>query len=316
MPLRSSLLVAASLVVAAPVIAKTKVVATNAALAALARDVGGPDVDVVALLEPHEDAHTATPRPAMAAALQQADLLIEVGLGLEAGWLPQVKAQAKNAKLAPGGRGVLDASTLVEPLEVPVPGGPAAGNHPAGNPHYLADPARAAKVAKGIAERLAALDAPAAQKARERAAFLAGKLEERARTARAELSRKVPAERRRVATYHASFAYLAAALGVEQVVTIEATPGAAVDAAVDLAQRAAQTAAQNAAAVERIKKSGATALVVDESMPRKQARALAKAAGVRLAVLPGGPRLGVGDTFLTYVDRTVSEVYAGVAQDP
>lgn len=300
MSIRSSICAVALLLLAQPGSATTKVVATTAPLAALVHEIANPFVEVVALLEPHEDAHAVTPRPAMVAALNQADLLVEVGLGLEATWLPTVKAQAKNTKLAAGGRGILDASTLIEPLEVPVAGGPAAGNHAAGNPHYLGEAARAAKVAVGIAERLAELDPAVAAKVRERAAQLARKLEEKARVSHAAMKRTVPVERRRVAVYHASFAYLGAALGVEQVAVAEPSPGAALDAAA------------SAALVERIKRSGAVALVIDESMPRKQARDLAAAAGVRLAVLPGGPRLVVGDTYLTYIERTISAVSAAV----
>ncbi len=302
MSIRSSLLAALFLLLCAPSTAKTKVVATTATLAALCKDVGGNDVEVVALLEPHEDPHTVSVRPAMVAALEQADLVVEVGLGLEAAWLPAAKAQVKNAKIAPGGRRVLDASTLVEVLERPAPGGPPLGNHPAGNPHYLNDAVGAAKVARGVAERIGELDPGAAAKLKERAAFLASKLEEKARISRLELARKVPAERRRVAVLHASFAYLAPALGVEQVLVAEAAPGVALDAAAA------------AGLAERIKKSGATALVVDDHVPRKQARELAKAAGVRLAVLPGGPRIVLGDSYLTQYERTVSAVYSGVAK--
>ncbi|MBI1948331.1 MAG: zinc ABC transporter substrate-binding protein [Deltaproteobacteria bacterium] len=301
MSLRSSSFVLSLLVVAAlPAEAKVKVVATTATLAALAKDVGGLDVEVVPLLDGHVDPHVASGTPAMVAALEPAELLVVNGLGLESGWLPQVLAQVKNPKLAAGGAGVLDASTLIVKLDAPAPEGAAdAGNHPAGNPHYLLDPLSAARVAHGIAERLAVIAPAAGPKVRERATFIAAKLEEKARLAHAEVARKVPAERRRVAEVHRVLAYLAPTLGIEVVAVLEPRPGVPLDAT-----RAAEAAA-------KLKQCGATALIVLENGPRPTARELAKASGARLAVVPGGPRL-VGDTFLTLSERTTNAVLAGL----
>jgi ABC-type Zn uptake system ZnuABC Zn-binding protein ZnuA len=110
----------------------------------------------------------------------------------------------------------------------------------------------------------------------------------------------VPAERRRVAEVHRVLAYLAPTLGIEVVEVLEPRPGVPL-AAVRVAEVAA-----------KLKQSGASALVVMEFGPRPAARELTKASGVRLAVVPGGPRFRVGDTFLTFSERTISAVLAGL----
>ena len=73
---------------ATPVHAQLDVVATTSNMGALARIVGGDDVRVRVLVPPDRDAHYLQARPSMMAALRRADLLVAVGAGLEAGWLP------------------------------------------------------------------------------------------------------------------------------------------------------------------------------------------------------------------------------------
>src|SRR5688572_27337517 len=89
--------------------AKVNVVATTPSLAAIAREVGGDAVDVDALASATEDPHFIDPKPSLVLKLNKADLLILNGLELEVGWLPKLQVQARNAKVAPGGTGVIDA---------------------------------------------------------------------------------------------------------------------------------------------------------------------------------------------------------------
>src|SRR5262245_18864980 len=136
------------------------VVTTTPDLAAIARQVGGASVEVHALALPTQDPHFVDARPNLALLLNKADLLIAQGLELEAGWLPVLQSGARNPKILTGGDGFLDASTLVTVLEVPDPSVTRAQGdiHRGGNPHYLMDPRNGAKVAKGIAARLAKID--------------------------------------------------------------------------------------------------------------------------------------------------------------
>src|SRR6185369_12063925 len=85
--------------------AKLAVVATTPDLGAIARVVGGSRIDVTAIARPAEDPHFVDAKPSYAKLLNQADVLIEGGAGLESGWLPPMLDTARNAKLAPGAPG-------------------------------------------------------------------------------------------------------------------------------------------------------------------------------------------------------------------
>lgn len=132
------------------------VCATVPDLGDLAREVGGNQVSVTVFAKGPEDPHFLDAKPGFIKALSQADLLIEIGMDLEVGWLPVLQKNARNSKVLTGAKGHLDASTAITPLDVPT--GPidrTMGDvHPAGNPHYLLDPLNGLKVARLIRDRL------------------------------------------------------------------------------------------------------------------------------------------------------------------
>ena len=103
---------------ATPVHAQLDVVATTSNMGALARIVGGDDVRVRVLVPPDRDAHYLQARPSMMAALRRADLLVAVGAGLEAGWLPAAVRGAGNAALQTGRDGLFEGSAVVDLIEV------------------------------------------------------------------------------------------------------------------------------------------------------------------------------------------------------
>src|SRR5262245_4586719 len=149
-----------SFLVAVPAAAAVKVVATVPDLAALAKAVGGDNVTVTSLALPTQDPHFVDAKPSLVIDLNNADLLLAVGLSLEIGWLPVLQTSARNAKIIPGGTGYLDCSRFVALMDIPDrPVDRSQGDiHPGGNPHYLHDPRRAAAVAKGIAQKLQEID--------------------------------------------------------------------------------------------------------------------------------------------------------------
>jgi|EndMetStandDraft_9_1072997.scaffolds.fasta_scaffold27665_2 zinc/manganese transport system substrate-binding protein len=139
-----------------PAAAALHIVATTEDLGALAREVGGDKVDVVALAKGYQDPHFVEPKPSFIIAVSRADLLIAVGRELEIGWLPTLITSSRNAKIQPGSKGYLDASLNVKILEIPT--GQitrAMGDvHPQGNPHYWLDPANGRLIAQAIRDRL------------------------------------------------------------------------------------------------------------------------------------------------------------------
>jgi len=141
--------------------AALQVVTTIEGLRALVKEVGGGDrADVVSLSRSTQDPHFLDANPTLAVKLRHADLLVDVGLQLEDGWLPLLVNQSRNSEIKPGSARRLTAAHAVSVLEVP--DGPVDRSqgdvHAAGNHHFLSDPRRALKVAEAIGAKLTALD--------------------------------------------------------------------------------------------------------------------------------------------------------------
>src|SRR5689334_1808133 len=82
--------------------AKLNVVATLPDFGALAREVGGENVDVIVLAKATEDPHFVDARPSFVVKLREADVLIDGGAELEVGWLPPLLQNARNPKIEVG----------------------------------------------------------------------------------------------------------------------------------------------------------------------------------------------------------------------
>lgn len=136
-----------------------QVVATVPELGSLVREIGGNRVVVTGLVKGTEDPHFVDAKPSFIKALSQADVYVQVGLELEIGWASTLLQQARNANVLPGAPGYVDASTVIEPLEVPtgVVDRSMGDVHAFGNPHYLLDPVQGLRVARLLRDRLSAL---------------------------------------------------------------------------------------------------------------------------------------------------------------
>ena len=182
---------------AAPVL---KVVATFSVLADIAREVGGPAVEVTALVGPNADAHVFEPTPSDVRRVAQADVVVKNGLRYE-GWIDRlINASGYRGPVVLASRGVVTRQ---------LSGGadPHAWQNLANGQRY-ADNIRAALVTALSAKapaRVAELEARAAAFQQRLAAL---DLDTRARIA------AVPVERRRAITSHDAFGYFSDAYGV------------------------------------------------------------------------------------------------------
>ncbi|MGE5214425.1 MAG: metal ABC transporter substrate-binding protein [Nitrospirota bacterium] len=146
-----------------PLIAQAKInaVTTLPDLGELAREIGKDKIDMVVLGKPKDDPHFASPQPDFVTALHNADVLIDVGAGLEQGWLPRLLQKANNPKLDVGKPGRVQASQGVRLMNIPTNlAHGSSETHPDGNPHFLVDPLIAKTVAQRIAKSLMAIDPP------------------------------------------------------------------------------------------------------------------------------------------------------------
>lgn len=203
---------------------KVRIVTTTEDLAAIAREVGGDRVEVTAIARGYQDPHFVDPKPSYIRAMQQADMYIEVGLELEAGWASLLLDSARNAKIRPGGVGYLDASANCEIMEKPTGEvSRAQGDvHPFGNPHYWLDPGNGIAIANAVAEKLGELDPESAS------AYDANAKDFAKRVKDAELRwdrAMAPYKGTKIVTYHRSWPNFAKRFGLEVVNYVEPKPG-------------------------------------------------------------------------------------------
>jgi len=252
--------------------AKLRVVATTQDLAALAREVGGDQVEVDAIAKGYQDPHFVEAKPSFLIQLSKADLLLLVGLDLESGWLPGLITQSRNSRIQVGVPGYLDASRGVEILERP--SGTvtrAMGDvHPLGNPHYWLDPENGRAIARHIAERMTHLDP-------DRAAHYRAGLADFEHRLDAAVPRWMDKARSfagaKVVTYHNSWPNFVKRFGLDVIGYVEPRPGIP------------PSPAHTLSLINSMKSNAVRAILVEPYFDLKTPDAIARATGAQVLVL-------------------------------
>jgi zinc/manganese transport system substrate-binding protein len=290
----------AALAAPAPAAAALRVVTTTEGLAAIAREVGGDRVEVQSLSRGIQDPHFVDANPMLAVKLRAADLLVDVGLDLEIGWLPPLVTQSRNGALEPGGPRRLTAASAVAVLDLPSGAVDRSRGdlHPGGNPHFLVDPRRAVQVAEALSVRLTTLDPAGAAVYADRTATFRRAVEAALQGWRAALA---PLAGRKIITHHRTMTYLLDWTGLATAGELEPRPGTP------------PPPAHLATLVEVARREGVKAVVVENYYDGRPAQQLARLTGARVVGLPGD--VG-GDpearTYLAFVDLLVRRLVAGV----
>lgn len=137
---------------------KVSVVTTLNILASVTKDIGGDRVTVSALAKPNQDPHTLVAKPTFKLAAKNADMFVEIGLGLDA-WGSAVTDASGNTNIQQGQKGRVVASAGIDTKELPATLSKAWGDiHPQGNPHVWLDPVNVKQIAKNIAAGLTRVD--------------------------------------------------------------------------------------------------------------------------------------------------------------
>jgi ABC-type Zn uptake system ZnuABC Zn-binding protein ZnuA len=334
------LLLALALPAPAQAPAPLRVCATTTDLADLVRAIGGAHVSVTCFCQGPEDPHFLEAKPSFLKQLSEADLLVQTGLDLELAWLPALLANARNPAARPGGRGHLDASRVVAPLQVPAAGTDRSQGdvHALGNPHYLLDPLCGLAVAGAIRDALAALRGEhAAEFTRGYEAFrarlgaamvgaeLAGRYEFEKLAALFEhgrlaeflerqgeqgrlggwLGTMLPHAGAAVAADHGLWPYFARRFGIRVVALLEPKPGIA------------PTSKHLREVIATMRASGARAVLAAPYFDARHARFVAEATGAHVAAMAHqtGARPGAGD-YLATVDANVRALSAALRKNP
>jgi zinc/manganese transport system substrate-binding protein len=280
---------------APPARADLRIVTTTPDLASLAKAVGKGHAQVTSLALSTQDPHWVDARPNLALELSRADLCVLTGLELELGWLPTLLTGARNGSIQPGGKGYVDASEFVGKLEVPAtPVDRSMGDiHPHGNPHYLLDPRRAAKVALGLAVKMGTLDPPNQDFYRKNADEFVGKLAQWTKLWEKKLAWL---RGKKVVGYHQSLPYLASWLGFSVPISVEPRPGIPPNPA-------------HVAHVIELARTTDVKLIVQESWyPEQTSKLVAERAHARLVVIPGSPDFRGGQSYLGFLNDLVNRL--------
>jgi zinc/manganese transport system substrate-binding protein len=260
--------------IASPARATVNVVTTTEGLAAIAREVGGEKVKVTALSRGIQDPHFVDANPSLAVKLRNADLLVDVGMDLEIGWLPPLVTQSRNAAIQPGGARRLTAASAVSPMGLPTgPVDRSQGDiHPSGNPHFLSDPRRAVQVAAAIAARLGEVDPQNAAHYQERLQAFQAKVAAAEKGWKAQLA---PLAGRSVITQHKTLTYLLDWSGLKAAGYLEPKPGVA------------PPPSHVASLAAIVKSAGVKGVLVENYYDPRSANQLRDLAGVKVIVIPG-----------------------------
>ncbi len=201
---------------------KVRIVATTATLASLVREVTGDRADIYGAAPPGRDLHFYAPTPRDVLKVKKADVLVHMGLDLEA-WRDPLLVAAGNPDFLGRRAGAIDVSKGVPLLEIPSSLSRSQGDiHAYGNPHYWLDPENAKIMVRNIAEGLARLFPEEGDVFQKNASAFSRRADEKIRDWQKRLA---PYRGSPVVTFHKSWSYFAERFGLEILGELEPKPG-------------------------------------------------------------------------------------------
>ena len=245
----------------------TVVVTTNI-LGDVTRHLVGDQADVVVLMESGADPHSFGISAQQAAKLENADLIIHNGAGLEEGVLHHVEAAAAE------GVPTLAAMDAVEPLTFTFDDD--GEDKAADDPHFWTDPVRMVQaseaMAEGIIHHVKGADPAAVRQNTDR---YVGELKD-LEAWMADRFATIAADKRKLITNHHVFGYLAHRFGFDVI-------GAVIPSGTTLASPSSSDLDD---LTGKIRTAGVVAVFADSSQPERLAKVLAEEAGQDIAVVP------------------------------
>ncbi|MFI8207329.1 zinc ABC transporter substrate-binding protein AztC [Streptomyces sp. NPDC085937] len=278
------------------------IVVTTNILGDVVREIVGDEADVTVLMKPDADPHSFGLSAVQAAELEQADLIVHNGLGLEENVLRHVDAVRES------GVATFAAGEAADPLTFHTDG----DNGPDGeagqpDPHFWTDPDRVRTVAGLIAGQVVEhVDGVDADTIRANADRYAKQLT--ALTAWMEESfGRVPADRRALVTNHHVFGYLADRFGFRVI-------GAVIPSGTTLASPSSSDLRSLAEAMD---KAGVRTVFADSSQPTRLAEVLRTelGPGVRVVELYSESLTSKGggaDTYLRMMRANTTAMVTGL----
>ena len=292
-----------------PTMPPIQVVTTTNFVADWARVVGGDRVEVFSLLPVGGDPHHFQPGPRDVARVADADLVLSVGLYLEAAWLAELlhNASADESKIVALGESV-------DPIEFAMGdmhddhgdedngdhGDHEGHAHGTFDPHFWFDPIRVKIAVNEIAARLSGIEPQNASVYFQNASEYGEKLDELHAWIQEQVSTVEP-ERRLLVTSHDSLSYFAEAYGFEVVGLVIPS----------LSTHVEPSAEHIAGLVEVIREHDVPAVFGETTVSDRLAQAVARETGAELVQLYSGslgPEGSGADTHLGMVRTNVERI--------
>ncbi|MEU9558945.1 zinc ABC transporter substrate-binding protein AztC [Streptomyces fumanus] len=249
---------------------RARVVVTTNILGDITREIVGEEADVSVLMKPDADPHSFGLSAVQAAELENADLVVYNGLGLEENVLRHVEAARES------GVATFAAGEAADPLTFHTgqEGGPEEDGEP--DPHFWTDPDRVRKAAGLIADQVTEhVDGVDDKAVRANAARYDGQLADLITWMEKSLD-AVPEDRRALVTNHHVFGYLADRFGFRVI-------GAVIPSGTTLASPSSSDLRSLTRAMEE---AGVRTVFADSSQPTRLAEVLRQEMGGDVDVVP------------------------------
>jgi ABC-type Zn uptake system ZnuABC Zn-binding protein ZnuA len=265
--------------------AEVSVVATTTQVADMAREVGGPRVDVRGLLPAGADPHDFEPRPSDVASIAEADVVLRSGGEVDE-WLGALVEDA-------GGQ--TETVELIDSVE-----------RRGEDPHWWQDPRNGILAVEAIRDALAEADPSGRDGYERRAAAYVRRLRELDRSIAACMER-VPEAKRKLVTTHDALGYFADRYDVE--VVGELIPS--------LSSQAQPSVGEVDELVDRIRAEDVEAIFPESGLNAKLEQAVSRDAGVEVGgelwADSLGPEGSSGDTYAGSLAANAETMASGMS---
>ena len=278
------------LLVATPIQADIRIFACEPEWAALARALGGEQLNIYTATTNQQDPHHIQARPSLIAKARRADLLICTGAELEIGWLPLLLRKSGNSRIQVGQFGHFMATDYVTLLDKPTQLNRSQGDvHSSGNPHIHLDPERMLQVAESLTKTLIQID-PANQ------LIYQTKLKGFSQKWQAMMNQwdKQIFKNKSIVVYHNSWIYLQQWLSLNQVATLEPKPGIP------------PTSSHLRRLLFALQQSSAQMIIYASYQDDKAAKWLARKTGIPIVALDSSP--ATGESLIHWFERLVNQI--------
>ncbi|MEE1768123.1 zinc ABC transporter substrate-binding protein AztC [Streptomyces sp. JV185] len=244
---------------------RPSVVVTTNILGDITRNIVGDEAEVTVLMQAGADPHSFGVSAPQAASIEQADLVVYNGLGLEENVLRHVEAAEE------AGVSTLAVGDAVDPITYTV--GDSAEEP---DPHFWTDPERVRKAVGLIADRVTVhvrgVDKAIVEK---NASAYGAQVTELTAWMRKKFD-ELPSDQRKLVTNHHVFGYLAQRFGFRIV-------GAVIPSGTTLASPSASDLKSLATAIET---AGVKAIFADSSQPDRLAQVLKRESDIKVDIVP------------------------------